>query len=45
MIQLQSDMPPWDTVSADTSDAEGTDLLELLNAAGENDRGTENPFR
>ncbi|GAQ51619.1 hypothetical protein PV332_18715 [Streptomyces scabiei] len=29
----------------DQRDAEGTDLLELLNAASENDRGTENPFR
>ncbi len=29
----------------DQRDAEGTDLLELLDAAGENDRGTENPFR
>ncbi|MBT2509199.1 hypothetical protein J7I98_25610 [Streptomyces sp. ISL-98] len=29
----------------DQRDAEGTDLLELLDAAGEDDRGTENPFR
>ncbi|MFD5256843.1 hypothetical protein ACFWM5_28925 [Streptomyces bobili] len=29
----------------DQREAEGTDLLELLDAAGENDRGTENPFR
>lgn len=29
----------------DQRDAEGTDLLELLDAAGEADRGTENPFR
>jgi hypothetical protein len=29
----------------DQRDAEGTDLLELLDAAGQDDRGTENPFR
>ncbi|MEU9155103.1 hypothetical protein AB0D59_32230 [Streptomyces sp. NPDC048417] len=29
----------------DQRDAEGPDLLELLDAAGEADRGTENPFR
>ncbi|MFF8855690.1 hypothetical protein [Streptomyces althioticus] len=29
----------------DQRDAEGTDLLELLDAATEADRGTENPFR
>lgn len=29
----------------DQRDAEGTDLLELLEAAGEDDHGTENPFR
>ncbi|MET8013536.1 hypothetical protein ABZU86_16900 [Streptomyces sp. NPDC005271] len=29
----------------DQRDAEGSDLLELLDAAGEDDRGTENPFR
>jgi hypothetical protein len=29
----------------DQRDAEGTDLLELLDAASEADRGTENPFR
>ncbi|WP_432104131.1 hypothetical protein [Streptomyces sp. bgisy091] len=29
----------------DQRDAEGSDLLELLEAAGENDLGTENPFR
>ncbi|MFE1407830.1 hypothetical protein ACFW5D_30235 [Streptomyces sp. NPDC058770] len=29
----------------DQRDAEGADLLELLDAAGEDDRGTENPFR
>ncbi|MEU9290300.1 hypothetical protein AB0D57_38105 [Streptomyces sp. NPDC048275] len=29
----------------DQRDAEGADLLELLNSAGEQDRGTENPFR
>ncbi|MDO0939135.1 hypothetical protein QQY66_48305 [Streptomyces sp. DG2A-72] len=29
----------------DQRDAEGSDLLELLDAAGENDRGTQNPFR
>ncbi|MFD3589772.1 hypothetical protein [Streptomyces sp. NPDC058683] len=29
----------------DQRDAGGTDLLELLDAAGEADRGTENPFR
>lgn len=29
----------------DQRDAEGTDLLELLDAASEDDRGTENPFR
>lgn len=29
----------------DQRDAEGTDLPELLDAAGEGDRGTENPFR
>ncbi|MFJ6752167.1 hypothetical protein ACIQNI_28890 [Streptomyces sp. NPDC091266] len=28
----------------DQRDAEGSDLLELLDAAGEADRGTENPF-
>ncbi|MEU9411675.1 hypothetical protein AB0E08_39090 [Streptomyces sp. NPDC048281] len=28
----------------DQRDAEGRDLLELLDAAGETDRGTENPF-
>ncbi len=26
-------------------DAEGTDLLELLEASGEDDHGTQNPFR
>ncbi|KOG67357.1 MULTISPECIES: hypothetical protein [Streptomyces] len=29
----------------DQRDAEGSDLLELLDAATEQDRGTENPFR
>ncbi|MFD4575790.1 hypothetical protein ACFWNK_12370 [Streptomyces sp. NPDC058417] len=29
----------------DQRDAEGSDLLELLEAAGEDDLGTENPFR
>ncbi|MET9556812.1 hypothetical protein [Streptomyces sp. NPDC006645] len=29
----------------DQRDAEGADLVELLEAAGESDRGTENPFR
>ncbi|MEV4997437.1 hypothetical protein AB0K54_28665 [Streptomyces niveus] len=29
----------------DQRDTEGADLLELLEAAGESDRGTENPFR
>ncbi|MFI8440202.1 hypothetical protein ACIGKG_06215 [Streptomyces rochei] len=29
----------------DQRDSEGTDLLELLDAATESDRGTENPFR
>lgn len=29
----------------DQRDAEGTDLPELLDAASENDRGTENPYR
>lgn len=29
----------------DQREAEGTDLPELLDAAGEADRGTENPFR
>ncbi|MFF8481990.1 hypothetical protein [Streptomyces antibioticus] len=29
----------------DQRDADGTDLLELLEAATEQDRGTENPFR
>ncbi|MCV2465111.1 hypothetical protein OEB94_38215 [Streptomyces sp. ICN988] len=29
----------------DQRDSEGTDLVELLDAAGEADRGTENPFR
>ncbi|KUO04685.1 hypothetical protein AQJ67_10420 [Streptomyces caeruleatus] len=29
----------------DQRDAEGTDVLELLDAATETDRGTENPFR
>ncbi|MBT2409352.1 hypothetical protein J7I94_02040 [Streptomyces sp. ISL-12] len=29
----------------DQRDADGSDLLELLNAATEADRGTENPFR
>ncbi|MFF5090368.1 hypothetical protein [Streptomyces niveus] len=29
----------------DQRDAEGADLLELLEAVGESDRGTENPFR
>ncbi|MEE1797403.1 hypothetical protein PUR57_01640 [Streptomyces sp. JV176] len=29
----------------DQRDAEGSDLPELLDAAGEGDRGTENPFR
>ncbi|MER6461680.1 hypothetical protein ABT278_14545 [Streptomyces sp. NPDC001228] len=29
----------------DQRDADGADLLELLDAAGETDRGTENPFR
>ncbi|MEU6243984.1 hypothetical protein [Streptomyces sp. NPDC047024] len=29
----------------DQRDAEGADLVELLDAAGEKDRGTENPFR
>ncbi|MEQ4608438.1 hypothetical protein ABMX48_17510 [Streptomyces cavourensis] len=29
----------------DQREAEGSDLLELLDAAGEGDRGTENPFR
>ncbi|MFD8590800.1 hypothetical protein ACFV1B_14840 [Streptomyces sp. NPDC059637] len=29
----------------DQRDAEGTDLLELLDAANESDRGTENPHR
>ena len=29
----------------DQRDADGTDLLELLDAANESDRGTENPFR
>lgn len=29
----------------DQRDAEGADLLELLDSAGEQDRGTENPFR
>ncbi|GAU70751.1 hypothetical protein SSP35_22_00540 [Streptomyces sp. NBRC 110611] len=29
----------------DQRDSEGADLLELLEAAGETDRGTENPFR
>ncbi|MEU7033599.1 hypothetical protein ABZ958_07950 [Streptomyces sp. NPDC046237] len=29
----------------DQRDAAGADLLELLDAAGEDDRGTENPFR
>ncbi|MFF7981783.1 hypothetical protein ACFZDK_22100 [Streptomyces sp. NPDC007901] len=29
----------------DQRDTEGPDLLELLDAAGEADRGTENPFR
>ncbi|MFE5162955.1 hypothetical protein ACFRNT_31510 [Streptomyces sp. NPDC056697] len=29
----------------DQRDADSTDLLELFNAAGEADRGTENPFR
>ncbi|MER5793276.1 hypothetical protein [Streptomyces sp. NPDC001980] len=29
----------------DQRDADGTDLLELLDAANEADRGTENPFR
>ncbi|MEU3255943.1 hypothetical protein [Streptomyces sp. NPDC006997] len=29
----------------DQRDSEGTDLLELLDAATETDRGTENPFR
>ncbi|GGL67864.1 hypothetical protein GCM10010095_60980 [Streptomyces anthocyanicus] len=29
----------------DQRDSEGTDLLELLDAATEADRGTENPFR
>ncbi|GAA2530434.1 MULTISPECIES: hypothetical protein [Streptomyces] len=29
----------------DQRDAEGTDLLELLDAASEDDRGTGNPFR
>ncbi|MGW1015457.1 hypothetical protein [Streptomyces niveus] len=29
----------------DQRDAEGADLLELLEAAGETDRGTENPYR
>ncbi|NGO48194.1 hypothetical protein [Streptomyces ureilyticus] len=29
----------------DQRDAEGPDLLELLDAASESDRGTENPFR
>ncbi|MGW3240669.1 hypothetical protein [Streptomyces olivaceus] len=29
----------------DQRDSEGTDLLELLEAAGEDDHGTENPFR
>lgn len=29
----------------DQRDADGSDLLELLDAAGADDRGTENPFR
>ncbi|MEN8655301.1 hypothetical protein ABCR94_33150 [Streptomyces sp. 21So2-11] len=29
----------------DQRDAEGVDLLELLDSAGEEDRGTENPYR
>ncbi|MFK0111898.1 hypothetical protein [Streptomyces sp. NPDC091217] len=29
----------------DQREADGTDLLELLDVAGEADRGTENPFR
>ncbi|MEV8400198.1 hypothetical protein [Streptomyces niveus] len=29
----------------DQRESEGADLLELLEAAGESDRGTENPFR
>ncbi|MGW2046203.1 hypothetical protein ACWCPF_13610 [Streptomyces sp. NPDC001858] len=29
----------------DQRDAEGSDLVELLDAAGESDRGTENPYR
>ncbi|MFC8708873.1 MULTISPECIES: hypothetical protein [unclassified Streptomyces] len=29
----------------DQRDAEGSDLVELLDAATENDRGTENPYR
>ncbi len=29
----------------DQRDAEGSDLIELLDAATEADRGTENPFR
>lgn len=29
----------------DQRDSEGTDLLELLEAAGEDDHGTQNPFR
>jgi hypothetical protein len=29
----------------DQRDADGSDLVELLDAAGESDRGTENPFR
>ncbi|RAJ62022.1 hypothetical protein K388_02708 [Streptomyces sp. KhCrAH-43] len=29
----------------DQRDADGSDLVELLDAAGEADRGTENPFR
>lgn len=29
----------------DRRDTEGADLLELLDAAGESERGTENPFR
>lgn len=29
----------------DQRDTEGVDLLELLDAAGESDRGAENPFR
>lgn len=29
----------------DQRDAEGADLLELLDAAADDDRGTENPYR